>query len=91
MHKFIHPVSDSYIDSHPDYRSKNFGRDEILEISSDTYSIRGFVSTSSLQTTDTTYEGLDLISFAGSVTGSLTGSGYVVFGQIIYTGSSMNR
>lgn len=86
MHRFIFSSKDAFIDNHPDERMKNFGRDEILEISSKTYVIRSFQSTSPLQSTSTDYIGLDLIKFNGTFTGSMTGSASDVNGDIIGCG-----
>jgi hypothetical protein len=86
MHKFVYPSSDTFLDSHPDYRSDNFGRDEILEISSETYTVKTYVSTSSLQLTMTDYIGFRLLRFSGTITGSITGSASDVSGSIIGCG-----
>lgn len=77
MHRFVFPTVDVYIDNHPDNRNKNFGRDEILEISSEVFSIRNFVETSSIQTIGAYGSGIELIGFLGKVTGSISGGGYV--------------
>jgi hypothetical protein len=86
MHKFVYPTSDAFIDNHPDYRDDNFGRDEILEISSVNYTIKTYVITSSMQSAITDFVGLRLIGFSGNITGSITGSASNVSGSIIGCG-----
>jgi len=86
MHKFVYPLADSYVDSHPDYRDVNFGRDEILEISSERYTVKNYISTSSLQFTMTDYVGLRLLRFTGTITGSITGSASDLSGSIVGCG-----
>ena len=86
MHKFVYPTSDAYITNHPDHRGKNFGRDEILEISSETFSIKTYIITSSVREAVTDFVGLSLLRFNGSLTGSLTGSSSDVSGSIIGCG-----
>lgn len=87
MHKFLSIELDAYIDNHPDFKSKNLGYDEILEVGSESYLVRSFLSTSSLKETNTDYIGLALLKFNGSVTGSVTGSANYIEGSL--TGSSM--
>lgn len=84
MHKFIFPSVDSFMWNHPDFKLKNFGRDEILEVESKTYTIKTFVSESAGSAV-ANFVGLSLLNFVGSFTGSLTGSGNVT-GSIIGCG-----
>lgn len=86
MHKFVFPTSDTFLDSHPDYREDNFGRDEILEISSITYTVKTYIITSSIRQAVTDFAGLSLIRFTGHITGSITGSASNVSGSIIGCG-----
>jgi len=86
MHKFVFPTADSFVDNHPDYRGNNFGRDEILEISSINYTVKTYLNTSSLQHAITDFSGLNLIRFTGKITGSITGSASDVSGSIIGCG-----
>lgn len=86
MHKFVFPTSDTFLDSHPDYREDNFGRDEILEISSITYTVKTYIITSSIRQAVTDFVGLSLIRFTGHITGSITGSASNVSGSIIGCG-----
>jgi hypothetical protein len=86
MHKFLHPTKDTFIDNHPDYRNLNFGRDEICEVSSISYKIKSYQSTSSVRQAVTDFVGLQLIGFTGSITGSITGSASNVSGSIIGCG-----
>ena len=74
MHKFILPSLDSFVTNN--FKSKNFGRDEILEISSEKISVRSFEITSS-RSANTSFVGLELKHFTGKITGSLVGNGYV--------------
>ncbi len=76
MHKFIFPSLDSFITNTVKLQSKNFGRDEILEISSEKISIRSFES-ASFRSANTSFVGLDLKNFNGNLTGSLVGTGEV--------------
>ena len=84
MHKFILSSSDSFVTNNINFTSKNFGRDEILEISSEKISIRSFESTSS-RSANTSFVGLELKHFTGKITGSLVGTGDVS-GSIICCG-----
>lgn len=86
MHKFVFPTSDAFLDSHPDYRGDNFGRDEILEIGSVTYTVKTYMTTSSVRQAMTDFVGLNLIRFTGHITGSITGSASNVSGSIIGCG-----
>jgi hypothetical protein len=86
MHKFVYPSSDAYLTNHPDYRTKNFGRDEILEISSEMFSIKTYMITSSVREAVTNFVGLSLLRFTGELTGSLTGSASDISGSIIGCG-----
>lgn len=86
MHKFVYPSSDSFLDSHPDYRDDNFGRDEILEVASQTYTVKTYMTTSSRLSAITDFVGLSLIGFTGNITGSITGSASNVSGSIIGCG-----
>ena len=65
MHKFVYPLSDTYVTNHPDVLGRNFGRDEILEISSEKISIRSFES-ASFRSANTSFVGLDLKNFNGN-------------------------
>jgi hypothetical protein len=85
MHKFIPVQSDFYVTNYPELENKNFGRDEILEISAVKY-LNRYYSTSSYQTTNTDYIGLQLMRFTGRLTGSLTGSSISSTGSIIGCG-----
>jgi len=76
MHKFILSSSDSFVTNNINFTSKNFGRDAILEISSEKTSVRSFESTSP-RSTNTSFVGLELKNFTGKITGSLVGNGYV--------------
>ena len=76
MHKFILSSSDSFVTNNINFTSKNFGRDAILEISSEKISVRSFEITSS-RSANTSFVGLELNHFTGKITGSLVGNGYV--------------
>ena len=82
MHKFIFPSLDSFVTNN--LKSKNFGRDEILEISSEKISVKTFES-ASLRSANTSFVGLELKYFTGNLTGSLVGTGNVT-GSIICCG-----
>jgi len=86
MHKFVYPLSDTYVTNHPDVLGRNFGRDEILEISAETFSIKTYTITSSIREAITDFIGLRLMRFNGSLTGSLTGSASNISGSIIGCG-----
>jgi hypothetical protein len=86
MHKFVFPSSDAYIDSHPDYRSYNFGLDEILEVSSVNFTVKTYQSASAQLQAITDFVGLRVISLNGSITGSITGSASNVSGSVIGCG-----
>ncbi len=76
MHKFILSSSDSFVTNNINFTSKNFGRDEILEISSEKTSVRSFEITSS-RSANTSFVGLELKYFVGKISGSLVGTGNV--------------
>ena len=84
MHKFILSSSDSFVTNNINFTSKNFGRDEILEISSEKISVKTFES-ASLRSANTSFVGLELKYFTGKITGSLVGNGEVS-GSIICCG-----
>jgi hypothetical protein len=86
MHKFVHASADAYLTNHPDYRNRNFGRDEILEISSEMFSIKTYIITSSVREAVTDFVGISLLRFTGNLTGSLTGSASDISGSVIGCG-----
>ena len=86
MHRFVYASADAYLTNHPDYRNRNFGRDEILEISSEMFSVKTYIATSSVKEAVTDFVGLSLLRFTGNLTGSLTGSSSDVSGSVIGCG-----
>lgn len=85
MHRFIFSSSDSFVGNLSDIKLRNFGIDEVLEISAVKYSSRVHY-TSSFNSAYTDFIGLELLNFYGSFTGSLTGSAVHVDGNIIGCG-----
>jgi len=88
MHKFIFPSSDTFICNDPDYYLKNFGRDEILEINAFTRNVVTFVVTGSSEISRDRLN-LQVLSFSGYFSGSLTGSGDITSGSAFISGSGM--